>query len=372
MTPSPTGRIVLLGATGYTGQLTAEALVAQGQKPVLVARDPRKLADLTGRLGDLETARADVQRPESLTEILREGDVLVSTVGPFQRLGEPVVQAAIEAGATYFDSSGEPPFVRRVFEHHGPRAEAAGTALVTAFGYDYVPGNLAGALALEQAGPEATRVDVGYFLTGGGSTPNLMSRGTAASLVGVLLEPGYAWRSGIETEAPGRRTRRFRTPDGTKSGLSIGSSEHFALPRSYPTLHEVNTYLGWFGPFAPAISLAAGPTQWFARSRLLRDGMRKLSAALAGRSGLGPESAALERAETYAIGEAYDADGRLLTRVKLRGPNGYPLTGGLLAWASGRAATKGVAGTGALGPVEAFGLGDLREGAEMVGLNTVD
>lgn len=369
---TPTGRIVLLGATGYTGQLTAEALVGQGQQPILVARDPRKLAGLTDRLGDLETAQADVQRPESLAEILREGDVLISTVGPFQRLGGPVVQAAIDAGVTYVDSSGEPPFVRRVFEHYGPRAEAAGTALIPAFGYDYVPGNLAGALALEQAGPEATRVDVGYFLTGGGGSPNLMSRGTAASLVGVLLEPGYAWRSGIETEAPGRRTRRFRTPDGSKSGLSIGSSEHFALPRSYPALREVNTYLGWFGPFAPIVSLAAGPTQWFARSRLLQEALRKLSSRLAGRTTLGPESTTLERSETFAIGEAYDAHGRLLTRVNLRGPNGYPLTGGLLAWAAGRAATTGVAGTGALGPVEAFGLDDLREGAELVGLNTVD
>ena len=56
------------------------------------------------------------------------GDVLISTVGPFARWGE----AAINAGATYFDSTGEPAFIRRVFDHHGPRAAAAGSALLTA------------------------------------------------------------------------------------------------------------------------------------------------------------------------------------------------------------------------------------------------
>jgi hypothetical protein len=53
-----------------------------------------------------------------------------------------------------------------VFEEFGPRAERTGAVLLTAFGYDYVPGNLAGALALQEAGSAAARVRVGYFVRG--------------------------------------------------------------------------------------------------------------------------------------------------------------------------------------------------------------
>ena len=89
--------------------------------------------------------------------LVERGDVLVSTVGPFARWGEPAVQAAIAAGAHYLDSTGEGSFIREVFERFGPGAQAAGCGLVTAFGYDWVPGNLAGALALRDAGEAATQ-----------------------------------------------------------------------------------------------------------------------------------------------------------------------------------------------------------------------
>src|SRR5215210_6369376 len=140
-------RIVLFGATGYTGRLTAERLVAQGERPVLAGRSPTRVAELAERLGGLEWRQADVARPQSVAALVRAGDVLVTTVGPFTRWGEPALRAAIAAGAVYLDSTGEPAFVRRVFEEH----RAAGATLMPAMGYDFVPGALAGALALEDA-----------------------------------------------------------------------------------------------------------------------------------------------------------------------------------------------------------------------------
>jgi short subunit dehydrogenase-like uncharacterized protein len=105
---------------------------------------------------ELETAVAGTEGPGPLRQLLHVGDVLVSTAGPFMKVGPPVVAAAVDAGAVYLDSTGEPPFIRQVFEEFGPRAERTGAVLLTAFGYDYVPGNLAGALALQAAGPAAT------------------------------------------------------------------------------------------------------------------------------------------------------------------------------------------------------------------------
>ena len=133
---------------------------------------------------------ADVARPDSVRDLLSAGDVLVSTVGPFVRWGAAAAEAAISAGAHYVDSTGEPAFIRRVFDEYGPRAAAAGVGLLTAFGFDWVPGNLAGALALRDA-DAATRLDVGYFPRGGG-----LSGGTRASVAGVLVEDSFAFRGG--------------------------------------------------------------------------------------------------------------------------------------------------------------------------------
>src|SRR4051812_42520254 len=138
-------RIVIFGATGYTGRLIAERLVAQGARPVLAGRSASRLEELAGRLGDLEVVRADVMRQNSVFGLVRDSDdVLVSTVGPFLKWGETAVRAAVAAGCTYLDSTGEPPFIRRVFEEFGPPARKSGARLLTAMGYDFAPGRSRG------------------------------------------------------------------------------------------------------------------------------------------------------------------------------------------------------------------------------------
>ena len=240
-------RIVVFGATGYTGRKTAEALVARGERPVLAGRNPERLASLAADLGGLETAVADVAQPQTVNEIVARGDVLVATVGPFVRFGRPAVEAAIDRGAHYLDSTGEPRFIREVFEHYGPAGARAGVGLLTAMGYDWVPGNLAGALALERAGAAAVRVDTGYFITGDASVGG-MSGGTRASTAANLAEKAFAWREGrIVTERSLRRVRTFTVDGAELQAVSVGTSEHFGLPRFAPQLREVNAYLGWFG-----------------------------------------------------------------------------------------------------------------------------
>src|SRR6188472_2028742 len=157
-------RIVVFGATGYTGDLTARTLVERGARPVLAARNEDRVRALAQELGGLEWAVADVERPKSVRALVERGDVLVSTVGPFARWGGAAADAAVDAGALYIDSTGEPAFIRRIFEEYGPRADRSGTGMVTAAGYDWVPGNLAGALALREAGDAAAKIAVGYFL----------------------------------------------------------------------------------------------------------------------------------------------------------------------------------------------------------------
>src|SRR5690606_33779051 len=98
-------KIVLFGATGYTGRLTAQALTARGADPVLAGRNAAALEKLAADLGGGQTAVADVTDPASVRSLLGRGDVLVTTVGPFLRFGDPALEAALAAGAHYFDST---------------------------------------------------------------------------------------------------------------------------------------------------------------------------------------------------------------------------------------------------------------------------
>jgi short subunit dehydrogenase-like uncharacterized protein len=375
-------RIILLGATGYTGRLTAEAMVRAGLAPVLAGRRHDAVARLADRLAPLapgpgsepRIAVADCGEPATVRALLEsDTDVLVSTVGPFMTWGASAVEAAVDSGAAYLDSTGEPPFIRRVFEEFGPRAQATGARLVTAFGYDYVPGNLAGALALQRcrrAGRPASRLDIGYFVEGAFG----ISSGTRASAAGVLLAPGYARRGGtiVERRSTGGRTREFDLGRGRAwKGLPVAGSEHLALPLTDSEVTDIEVWLGWAGRWTGIASLAgtalgAVATVPGAGERTMRALRRRLGRT----TGEGPDAATRAAARTVVQAEACDAVGRPLATVRMEGPSPYDLTAELLAWGAAMAATR-VMTPGAHGPVDAFGLDALERGCADMGLVTV-
>ena len=363
-------RIVLFGATGYTGRLTAERLLALGERPLLAGRSEEKLASLAAELGALEWQRADVFRRNSVFDLVDDGDVLVSTVGPFVKWGEPAVAAAIAARGTYIDSTGEPDFIRRVFEQWGVSAARGGARLMTAMGYDFVPGALAGALALEQAGEAAVRVDVGYYALGGG--PDALSEGTKASMVGATLNDGFAFRDGrVQVARPAERVRTFRVKGRTRDAISIGGAEHFTLPAAYPRLREVNVYLGWFPGLARPIQAASLVGSAMTRVPGVRGALQMAGERLVGLTG-SPEAGTTPGVTSWIAAEAYDASGLPLAEVHLSGEDAYAFTASFLAWAAKRALREGVEGAGPLGPVEAFGLPALVEGCKFAGLARVE
>ena len=361
-----TGRIVLFGATGYTGELTARALVAAGAKPVLAARSRERIEALAGDLG-VDSAVADVGRPESVRDLVEAGDVLVSTVGPFIRMGDVAVRAAIAAGAHYLDSTGETPFVRQVFERYGPEAATAGCGLVTAFGYDTVPGNLAGALALRDAGPAARRVDVVYFLSGSFGLSD-MSGGSRASAAAAMTAPSFAFTGGrLVSDRFAGRLRRFTLDGKPRPAISFGASEHFALPRLHPELTDVGAWLGFFGPLSRPLQVMSAVTG----AALRIPGSERFAQATLGRvtgpTG-GPDAAARARNGSRILAIASDERGSPLAEVRLEGVNGYDFTAAVLAWGAQIAAAHGLLGAGALGPVDAFGLDTLAAGVAEAGI----
>lgn len=374
-------RIVLLGATGYTGRLTAEAMVRAGLAPVLAGRRHDAVARLADRLAPLAPspateptiAVADALDPASVRRLIVDPrDVLVSTVGPFMEFGAAAVEAAVEAGAGYLDSTGEPPFIREVFETYGPRAETSGARLITAFGYDYVPGNLAGALALaraREAGVPASRVDIGYFVDG----TFAISSGTRASAAGVLLAPSFAWRNGVlaNVRAGAGGTRTFDVGrDQRWSGLPVAGSEHLALHRLDDHLTDVGVWLGWAGKWTPVAAIAGSALGAVGQLPGMGSAMGSLRRRAARTTGKGPDARAKAQARTLVVADASDGVGRPLASVRLVGPSPYDLTAELLAWGAVTLATRDVS-PGAHGPVDAFGLDTLERGCADMGLIAV-
>lgn len=359
------GRVLLFGATGFTGRLTAQALHRAGVPLVLVSRSAERVTALAAELTTVsttgvapETAIADASDQQAIRRVIGSSDdVLLSTVGPFVPLGSAAVLAAISAGARYIDSTGEGPFIRRVFEEYGPLAQRTGATLLTAFGYDYVPGNLAGALALrdaERAGASVDTLQIGYFVRGA----LRMSSGTRASITGIMVERSHGFRRGvIVQEATGARTRRFAAGGRALAGLTIGSSEHFTLPRLAPTLRNVDVFLGWSGARTDRASRQArmldGALSVPGARALVRRVMRSRPSPV---TGIGPDAQVRAGASTLVIAEGFDASGTRCASVELIGPSPYDLTAELLTWAARQCLATPALPAGAVGPVDAFGL----------------
>lgn len=360
-------RIVLYGASGYTGRLLAEELVAAKVRPVLAGPSHQNLAALGVLLGKgLDIAVADARHPQSVLAMLQKDDVLVTTAGPFTKLGRPAAEAAIVAGVTYIDSAAEAPFIRTVFEELSPHARDAGIAMVPAFGFLFVAGALAAELALDGL-DDATSLDVGYFMNG--ETRHWRSAGVTASIGAAALLPQHAWRHGELAIVPaGDRERAFTVDGDERFGISSGGLESLTLPRAHPSLTDVDVFLG--GPRTERTARMRGGVV----SRAGRiPGLPPTVAWLAGaeRHRRGPDPEERARTEHIAVAVASDAEGRPLRTVNVRGHDIYAITARLLAGVAMRAAAEEITERGALSPVQALGAGPLRELCAAAGLSVV-
>jgi hypothetical protein len=140
------------------------------------------------------------------------------------------------------------------------------------------------------------------------------------------------------------------------------------MPALAPTLREVGVHLDWFGPLTPVAHTLAPLSGVAARLPGTERVAQWLAGFVGGRVSEAPSQATLERARTHTVAEVRDSSGARVSRVQVSGPEAYGLTAALLAWGATRAAEQGVLATGAMGPVQAFGLDALTAGAAEAGL----
>lgn len=364
------GKIVVFGATGYTGSLLVEALVRRGERPVLAGRSAEELAEAAEAAGGLDYRIADVTDPDSVRALVEFGDVLASTVGPFERDGMVAAEAAAQAGAHYIDSTSEVGFVRELLVRCGDQAAAAGVTMLPAFAFAYVPGILAGALATERAGDTAHTLRVGYFTTGPLGRRGL-SKGTRSTVAEALTLPVVSYREGeLVTEPPATDLHTFRVEGEQLEAFRMSGTETLFLPDDFPRLQVVEVYNGWYARFTKGVKVVSRAANAVAQNQVGRRAVEFASSLTVGGPG-GPDADERAKTKTRFVAEVTSRVGRPLAQVQLEGPSIYTLTAELMAVATRSLAAGDAQSAGVVGPIQAFGLQGLSALAEEVGLAPV-
>ncbi|NYI07450.1 saccharopine dehydrogenase family protein [Allostreptomyces psammosilenae] len=172
--------IAVYGATGYTAKLAVAELARQGIETVLVGRDAERLAVAAREAGaeGAEIRRAGLDDPAVLADAFRGCSVVISCVAPFRRWGEPVLRAALAAGAHYVDVSGEQTYIARLFDAYADEAERAGVAVVPGMNDGGLPGSLIAQLTADRIGP-VEEIVVGHRVAEDGG----LTRGSARTFL---------------------------------------------------------------------------------------------------------------------------------------------------------------------------------------------
>src|SRR3954470_8391591 len=141
--------IVVYGATGFVGRLTARYLAdhaPDGARIALGGRSRRRLEEARDQLGpkaaDWPLVEADSQDEAAVAALARSAKVVATTVGPYAKYGMPLVAACAAAGTHYADLTGEVLFIRETAERWTETARRSGARIVHSCGFDSIPSDL--------------------------------------------------------------------------------------------------------------------------------------------------------------------------------------------------------------------------------------
>ena len=235
--------IIVWGATGYTGRLVAEHMLktygaAGDLKWAMAGRSADKLAQVRSEIGAPDSVPlivAEAADPDSLSQMVVRAKVIVTTVGPYQLYGSPLLAACAAAGVDYVDLTGESNWIADMIKAHEAAAKASGARIVFSCGFDSIPFDLGVFFVEEEAkkrfGAYAPRV-----------------RGRVRGLKGGLS--GGTLASGMATQAAAARD----------PGVTVVLANPFALTPGFRGIdqpdgdrpYEDKVTGSWVGPFMMA------------------------------------------------------------------------------------------------------------------------
>jgi short subunit dehydrogenase-like uncharacterized protein len=190
--------IVVFGASGFVGRLTADYLAAHAPSDLRIAlggRSAERLTIVREELGevaaDWPVVVADTSDDDAVRALARSTRVVATTVGPYARYGLPLVAACAEEGTHYADLTGEVLFVRDSLERYAGVARESGARIIHSCGFDSVPSDI-GVLLLA----EAARADGEGTL----ESTTLVVRSMRGGISGGTIDSGRAMAQAIAAD----------------------------------------------------------------------------------------------------------------------------------------------------------------------------
>lgn len=191
MSTSAPFHLIVFGATGFTGRLVAEYLNATygvGGKVTwaMAGRNMEKLGEVRDQIGadkSLPLLAADASDAAALAGLVPQARCIITTVGPYQRHGEPLVSACAKAGTDYVDLCGEPAWMAKMIPRLQAPAQASGARIVFSCGFDSIPFDLGVVFLQDEAmrrfGKPLTRVRGRVKVIKGGPSGGTIASGLA-------------------------------------------------------------------------------------------------------------------------------------------------------------------------------------------------
>ncbi|MGP4715845.1 saccharopine dehydrogenase family protein [Psychrobacter sp. T6-6] len=192
--------VILYGATSFVGQITAHYLTnflsnAKNKDGsnitwAIAGRDEDKLNKLQSKLeSKVDIIIANSKDSASLDDMTKQTQVIISTVGPYLKYGEPLIKSCAENGTDYVDLTGEAIFIKDMMDKYQDTAKQSGARIVNSCGFDSIPSDLGVYFLQEKAeekfGETCNVINMRVKAAKGG-----ISGGTIASMASIFEEAG--------------------------------------------------------------------------------------------------------------------------------------------------------------------------------------
>ena len=361
--------IILFGATGFVGKLTAEYLAraGAGARIALAGRSPDRLLAVRETLPEPAQSwpvlTADAESPSTLHEMAARTQVVVTTVGPYTRYGLPLMAACAAAGTDYADLTGEAMFVRESIDLYNKQATDTGARIVHSCGFDSIPSDLS-VYGLHRTAREDDAGELGDTNYVVRSFSGGLSGGTIASILEVLhtassnpdarrqladpytltpdrgaepelgRQPDLPWGRGgqIAPELSGTWTAGFlMAPYNTRIVRRSNALLDWAYGQRFRYSEHMSVGSSALAAVASAVGGGVGNAMFGLGSRYFRLLPRRVVERIVPKPGTGPSAASRERGyygiETYTT---TTTGARYVARMEQRGDPAYKATSVLL------------------------------------------
>jgi len=305
------GRVLIYGATGYTGRLIAGQLRHSRCHLVIAGRTPRRVQALAGELGVTGRAIA-LAGPQALDQAFDDVDVVINAASPFALTASRLIESCLRTKTHYLDITGELGVFRTAFGYD-EAARKRGIMIMPGAGLGVVASDC---LASHVAGLVANAKYLRIALL----RPDSFSRGTFRSAIGLANSRVSIRRNGRLMSLPvGRLQRAFDFGNGEKESVAVSWPDVFTAYHS-TGIRNIEAYFEADFASRALYHLGAGVAD-----TMQLNPVKNLIDAIARAWPEGPPEVQRRAEKCVIVAEAEDS-WRQVRSARLTTPDGYSFT----------------------------------------------